>query len=97
MHIEISYLVLSSKENVIIFYFDATAEQIEKRYILYWTTWLRITNCSILEIPDLFLVQYRKNQICLVYLPGHLYMAHQIKKTIANQCFTVDKLGLTDV
>lgn len=39
MHIEISYfIVLSSKENVIIFYFEATAEQIEKRYILYWTT-----------------------------------------------------------
>lgn len=37
MHIEISYLVLSSKENVI-FYFEATAEQIEKCYILYWTT-----------------------------------------------------------
>lgn len=27
MHIEISYLLLSSKENVIIFYFEATAEQ----------------------------------------------------------------------
>lgn len=72
MHIEISYLVLSAKKMSSSFILKLQQNKL-RNAIFYIGQLEPITNCSILEIPDLFLVQYRKNQICLVYLPGHLY------------------------
>lgn len=65
---DISNWVLLSKENFITFEFKAIAKHIEKSDISLDDAGKIIINCSILEIPDSFLVQCRKNQ--MLYWPS---------------------------
>lgn len=61
--------------NFITFYFEAKAEQIEKCDISLDDMTNMITNHSILNIPNQFLVQCRKksNVIYKINLLGHVY------------------------
>lgn len=63
---DISNWVLFSKENFT-FEFKAIAKHIEKSDISLDDAGKIIINCSILEIPDSFLVHCRKNQ--MLYSP----------------------------
>lgn len=91
---DISNWVLLSKENFITFEFKAIAKHIEKSDISLDDAGKIIINCSILEIPDSFLVQCRKNQ--MLYSPYTVGQMQVNIKCIFSRLLNISSVQLSE-